>query len=139
MINAERRSLTHTLAKYAKCRLDPSAVLSTDLPLSNAARSLLKTFCVWRIRLRNRYERPIPPKTAWGICTVGQEMRNPLNGNDLEPTTSAFAEATVDRDFTDFTDQKRQFIAKSLPIRNRDKDAKAEKTLAVESNEQVVI
>jgi hypothetical protein len=35
------------------------------LPLSNAARSLLKTFCVWRIRLGNlRYERPIPPKTA---------------------------------------------------------------------------
>ena len=31
--------------------MDPSAVLSTNLPLSNAAKSLLKTFYVWRIRL----------------------------------------------------------------------------------------
>jgi hypothetical protein len=31
------------------------------LPLSNAARSMLKTFCAWRIRLANlHYERPIP-------------------------------------------------------------------------------
>jgi hypothetical protein len=43
-------------------------------------------------------------------------MRNPLNANDLEPTA----------DFTDFTDQKRQFIAKSP----RSKDAKAEKLFA---------
>ena len=65
--------------------------LHPDLPVSNAARSLLKTFCVCRIRLGNvRYERPIPPKTAknrfWGVHD-GQSWRNywPITGRTDYP------------------------------------------------------